>query len=73
MSQEKINQEFNEILNTKNYKNLAFWTLIVFFGGFLLWAAFVPLAEGVPTMGKVVVDTKRKAQQTCESYEKQTV
>lgn len=63
MSQEKINQEFNEILNTKNYKNLAFWTLIVFFGGFLLWAAFVPLAEGVPTMGKVVVDTKRKAVQ----------
>ena len=31
------------------------------FGGFLLWAAFVPLDEGVPTMGKVVVDTKRKA------------
>ena len=25
-----------------------------------MWAAFVPLAEGVPTMGKVVVDTKRK-------------
>ena len=34
-----------------------------FFGGFLLWAAFVPLDEGVPTMGKVVVDTKRKAVQ----------
>ena len=27
----------------------------------MLWAAFVPLDEGVPTMGKVVVDTKRKA------------
>ena len=25
-----------------------------------MWAAFVPLDEGVPTMGKVVVDTKRK-------------
>ena len=63
MSQDKINEEFDQILKTKNYKNLAFWTLIVFFGGFLLWAAFVPLAEGVPTMGKVVVDTKRKAVQ----------
>ena len=37
--------------------------MVVFFGGFLLWAAFVPLDEGVPTMGKVVVDTKRKAVQ----------
>ena len=27
----------------------------------MLWAAFVPLDEGVPTMGKVVVDTKKKA------------
>ena len=63
MSKDKINEEFDQILKTKNYKNLAFWTLIVFFGGFLLWAAFVPLAEGVPTMGKVVVDTKRKAVQ----------
>ena len=35
--------------------------LVVFFGGFLFWAAFVPLDEGVPTNGKVVVDTKRKA------------
>ena len=63
MSQENINEEFNEILKTKKHKNFAFWTLIVFFGGFLLWAALVPLAEGVPTMGKVVVDTKRKAVQ----------
>ena len=63
MSDEKINKEFEEVLQTKKYKNLAFWTLVVFFGGFLLWGAFVPLDEGVPTIGKVVVDTKRKAVQ----------
>jgi len=61
MSEEKLEKEFEEILQTKSNKKLAFWTLVVLFGGFLLWAAFVPLDEGVPTMGKVVVDTKRKA------------
>lgn len=33
------------------------------FGGFLLWAAFAPLDEGVPTSGIVSIDTKRKAVQ----------
>ena len=31
------------------------------FGGFLLWAAFAPLDEGVPCEANVVIDTKRKA------------
>ena len=30
-------------------------------GGFILFAAFVPLDEGVPTQGLVSIDTKRKA------------
>ena len=30
------------------------------FGGFLLWAAFAPLDEGVPTSGTISIDTKRK-------------
>ncbi|RZP23434.1 MAG: HlyD family efflux transporter periplasmic adaptor subunit [Burkholderiaceae bacterium] len=59
-SPEKINEAFEDVLIEKRYKTLAFWVLIIFFGGFLLWAATVPLDEGVPTMGKVVVDTKRK-------------
>ena len=63
MLKEQIDAEFEKILQTEKYKILAFWSLIVLFGGFLLWAAFVPLAEGVPTMGKVVVDTKRKGVQ----------
>lgn len=35
-------------------------TLILGFGGFLLWAGLAPLDEGVPGTGIVSVDTKRK-------------
>jgi protease secretion system membrane fusion protein len=38
-------------------------TLLLGFGGFLLWAAYAPLDEGVPTSGMVSIDTKRKAVQ----------
>lgn len=33
------------------------------FGGLLLWAGFAPLDEGVPSQGKVAIDTKRKTVQ----------
>ncbi|MBC5764733.1 HlyD family type I secretion periplasmic adaptor subunit [Ramlibacter albus] len=42
---------------------IALYALGIFFGGFLLWAAFAPLDEGVPSMGNVAIDTKRKAVQ----------
>lgn len=35
-------------------------TLALGFGGFMLWAALAPLDEGVPGIGVVSVDTKRK-------------
>lgn len=35
-------------------------TLIIGFGGFLIWAALAPLDEGVPGTGVVAVDSKRK-------------
>lgn len=35
-------------------------TLIVGFGGFMLWAALAPLDEGVPGTGIIGVDSKRK-------------
>lgn len=38
-------------------------TLFVGFGGFLLWAAFAPLDEGIPGTGIVSVDTNRKTLQ----------
>lgn len=37
--------------------------LILGFGGFLLWAGFAPLDEGVPSEGAVSIETKRKAVQ----------
>jgi protease secretion system membrane fusion protein len=36
------------------------FTLLIGFGGFLLWAGLAPLDEGVPGTGIVSVDTKRK-------------
>jgi protease secretion system membrane fusion protein len=42
---------------------IGLWALAVGFGGFLLWAAFAPLDEGVPSQGQVVIDTKRKTVQ----------
>ena len=35
-------------------------TLVIGFGGFLLWAGLAPLDEGVPGHGVVAIDTKRK-------------
>lgn len=39
------------------------WVLLIGFGGFLLWASLAPLDEGVPAVGMVAIDTKRKAVQ----------
>lgn len=39
------------------------WALLVFFGGFLLWAVWAPLDEGVPGEGIVTLDTKSKTVQ----------
>lgn len=42
---------------------LGLWALGLGFGGFLLWAGFAPLDEGVPGQGMVTIDTKSKAVQ----------
>ncbi|HEX6267711.1 MAG TPA: biotin/lipoyl-binding protein, partial [Burkholderiales bacterium] len=39
---------------------LGLWILGAGFGGFLAWAAFAPLDEGVPAPGVVSVESKRK-------------
>lgn len=49
--------------DTSRVARIGLWTLGVGFGGFLLWAGFAPLDEGVPTQGMVAIDTKRKAVQ----------
>jgi protease secretion system membrane fusion protein len=35
-------------------------TILFGFGGFLVWAAYAPLDEGVPAPAQVTIDTKRK-------------
>lgn len=49
--------------DTGRAARVGLWALGLGFGGFLLWAAFAPLDEGVPAQGSVMVDTKRKTVQ----------
>jgi len=42
---------------------IGLWALILGLGGFLLWAGFAPLDEGVPGQGMVTIDTKSKTVQ----------
>ncbi|MFL2656405.1 MAG: HlyD family efflux transporter periplasmic adaptor subunit [Burkholderiaceae bacterium] len=60
IDESKVNEEFEKLSNTSKYKRFAFWFLVVFFGGLVVWASVVPLQEGVPTTGMVVIDTKKK-------------
>ena len=60
-NEKSLEDQFNELMDTKRYRKLGFWSIGIFFGGFILWASLIPLEEGVPTQGLVVVDTKRKA------------
>jgi len=50
----------SEYRDTRSPIRLGIWILLVGFGGFLLWAAFAPLDEGVPSQGVVSIATKRK-------------
>ena len=49
--------------DTGRAARIGLWALGLGLGGFLLWAAFAPLDEGVPTQGMVALDTKRKVVQ----------
>lgn len=49
--------------DTRTIMRIGLWALVLGLGGFLLWAAFAPLDEGVPTQGIVAIDTKRKTVQ----------
>lgn len=61
-----INKEIDDdsILDSSKKFNkinkIVFYILGIGLGGFILFASFVPLDEGVPTQGSVVIDTKRK-------------
>lgn len=49
--------------NTFSPIRLGILVLIIGFGGFLIWAAFAPLDEGVPCQGQVTIATKSKVVQ----------
>lgn len=51
------------VADTTRATRIGLWALIIGLGGFLLWAAFAPLDEGVPSPGLVAISTKRKAVQ----------
>ncbi|MBN1928505.1 MAG: HlyD family efflux transporter periplasmic adaptor subunit [Chlorobiaceae bacterium] len=49
--------------DTRSPVRIGILVLLIGFGGFLLWAAFAPLDEGVPCQGSVSIATKRKVVQ----------
>lgn len=49
--------------DTRNPVRIGILVLIIGFGGFILWASFAPLDEGVPCQGAVSIATKRKVVQ----------
>ena len=49
--------------DTGRAARVGLWALGLGLGGFLLWAGFAPLDEGVPSQGVVSIDTKRKVVQ----------
>jgi protease secretion system membrane fusion protein len=50
-------------VDMKRPMRVGLWTLGIGIGALVLWAAYAPLDEGVPTQGMVAIDTKRKAVQ----------
>lgn len=49
--------------DSRRASRVGLWALVIGLGGFLLWAGFAPLDEGVPSEGLVAINTKRKAVQ----------
>jgi membrane fusion protein, protease secretion system len=47
----------------RSVRRVGLAVLALGFAGFLVWAALAPLDEGVPSVGVVAIDTKRKAVQ----------
>ena len=45
----------------RTHTRLGWWIVLAGVGGFLLWACFAPLDQGVPIQGTVTVSTNRKA------------
>jgi len=59
----EADREVRPIADTTRATRIGLWALLLGLGGFLLWAGFAPLDEGVPSQGLVAINTKRKAVQ----------
>jgi protease secretion system membrane fusion protein len=53
-------QQLSTYADTRHASRVGLWALAIGFGGFLLWAAFAPLDEGVVAPGQVSIETHRK-------------
>jgi protease secretion system membrane fusion protein len=60
-SKNLIEQTPQILTDTAKTARTGFLVLVIGFGGFLLWAGYAPLDEGVPAPAIVTVETKRKA------------
>lgn len=62
-SEPATEQDVPAVADAGRPSRIGIWALLIGLGGFLIWAAFAPLDEGVPSQGLVAIDTKRKAVQ----------
>jgi protease secretion system membrane fusion protein len=69
LKQSAISIEQNNLIRLEDYSSnssssrIGTWVLIFGLAGFLLWAGFAPLDEGVPTQGIVSIETNHKVVQ----------
>ncbi|NEX12095.1 MAG: secretion protein HlyD [Prosthecochloris sp.] len=62
-TEERGLRSFDTFKETKGSIRIGILVLLIGFGGFLLWAAFAPLDEGVPCSGTVSISTRSKVVQ----------
>ncbi len=57
-----VEEVAHEVLpqEARRFLRLGFFILVLFFGGFLVWAVTAPLDAGVPAPGVTIVESKRK-------------
>lgn len=56
----------SELSESDKVARFGMWAVLIGFGGFMLWATFAPLSEGVVASGSVMVEGKRKTIQHLE-------
>lgn len=56
----------SELSESDKVARFGVWAVLIGFGGFMLWAMFAPLSEGVVAMGSVMVEGNRKTIQHLE-------